>query len=119
MKIQKVGGSAISTDLTVVELSEEDYMAKVAAGEDLVADGVMYVMKPDGGYAFNAYGQRIVGVATPSADADAANKKYVDDEVANAALTAIELNGLGFAITGNKATLEISAITCGTASSAT
>lgn len=101
-------------DLSVVKVTEEEYMAKVADGT-LMADGVLYVISAD---HINAYGQKIVNVAAPEDAADAANKEYVDAEVqkvAASALSAIELNGLEFNISNNKATLNIDIINCGSA----
>ena len=104
------------TDLSVIKVTEDEYMAKVADGT-LLKDGILYVISSD---HINAYGQKIVNVATPTDPGDATNKEYVDTEVkkvADSALSAIELNGLEFDISNNKATLFIGAINCGTATS--
>lgn len=101
-------------DLSVVKITEEDYMEKVADGT-LLKDGVLYVISSD---HINAYGQKIVNLAEPELSSDAATKNYVDTvakSVEDKALSAIELNGLAFDIANNKATLVISAINCGNA----
>ena len=103
-----------ASSLSVIKVTEEEYMAKVADGT-LLKDGVLYVVSAD---HMNAYGQQIVNVADPTADQDAATKKYVDTEVkkvADNALSAIEINGLEFEIVNNRATLEISSINGGNA----
>ena len=84
----------------------------------------------------DAYGQQMKNLAAPTDLSDAANKKYVDDSLTATAhalstdynkkiddiksdksiVKQIELNGLAFDITNNKATLNIDVISCGTAS---
>ena len=84
----------------------------------------------------DAYGQQMKNLAAPADPGDATNKKYVDDSLTATAhvlstdyntkidaikadksvVKEIELNGLAFDITNNKATLNIDVISCGTAS---
>ena len=83
----------------------------------------------------DAYGQQMKNLAAPTDPGDATNKKYVDDSLTATAhalstdyntkidaikadksvVKKIELNGLAFDITNNKATLNIDVISCGTA----
>lgn len=84
----------------------------------------------------DAYGQQMKNLAAPTDPGDATNKQYVDDSLTATAhvlstdyntkidaitsdkkvVKEIELNGLAFDITNNKATLNIDVISCGTAS---
>ena len=84
----------------------------------------------------DAYGQQMKNLGDPTESGDATNKKYVDDSLTATAhvlstdynkkiddiksdksiVKQIELNGLAFDITNNKATLNIDVISCGTAS---
>ena len=84
----------------------------------------------------DAYGQQMKNLGDPTEPGDATNKKYVDDSLTATAhalstdystkivaikedksiVKKIELNGLEFGITNNKATLNIDVISCGTAS---
>ena len=99
-------------NLSVIKVTEEEYMEKVADGT-LLNDGVLYVISSD---HINAYGQKIVNLAEPTISSDAATKNYVDTTVADSRLTAIELNNLSFTIENNKASLNIDVISCGNAS---
>lgn len=98
-------------NLSVIKINEEEYIEKVANGT-LLNDGVLYVISSD---HINAYGQKIVNLAEPTVDSDAATKNYVDTTVADSKLTAIELNNLSFTIENNKASLSIDVISCGNA----
>ena len=84
----------------------------------------------------DAYGQQMKNLAAPTDPGDATNKQYVDDSLTATAhvlstdyntkinaitsdktvVKQIELNGLAFDITNNKAVLSIDVISCGTAS---
>lgn len=98
-------------NLSVLKVTEEEYMEKVADGT-LLNDGVLYVISSD---HINAYGQKIVNLAEPTVSSDAATKNYVDTTVSESKLTAIELNNLSFTIENNKASLNIDVISCGNA----
>lgn len=98
-------------NLSVLKVTEDEYMAKVADGT-LLKDGVLYVISSD---HINAYGQKIVNLAEPTLSSDAATKNYVDTQIADTKLTAIELNNLSFTIENNKATLNVDIISCGNA----
>ena len=80
----------------------------------------LYVVSSD---TFSAYGEKIVNVATPADDTDAANKKYVDDEITKVnelavnAISAISFNGEAFTVTNHVATFTFDAIDCGDANS--
>lgn len=59
-------------------------------------NSTLYIVSSD---TFSAYDEKIVNVAAPTEETDAANKKYVDDEVkkisdlADTGISAITLNG--------------------------
>ena len=94
---------------------------------------MLYVVDSD---IIDAYGQQMKNLAAPTDPGDAANKQYVDEGLTATAhalstdyntkidaitsdktvVKQIELNGLAFDITNNKAVLNIDVISCGTAS---
>ena len=117
--------------LSVVKISKSEFDVKVGSGSPLQGN-VLYVVDSN---IIDAYGQQMKNLADPTELSDATNKKYVDDSLTatahvlstdyNAKIDAItsdksvvkeiELNGLKFDITDNKATLNIDVISCGTA----
>ena len=118
--------------LSVVKISKSEFDAKVGSGSPLQGN-VLYIVDSN---IIDAYGQQMKNLADPTELSDAANKKYVDDSLTATAhvlstdyntkidaitsdksvVKEIELNGLTFDITNNKATLNIDVISCGTAS---
>jgi hypothetical protein len=73
-KVRVDGVSAATLDVRHVDAG--DYHSMVKAGT--LDENTLYVVSSD---TFSAYGEKIVDVATPTNGTDAANKKYVDDEV--------------------------------------
>lgn len=69
------------SNLSVVKLTAEEYYQKVAdyARDNITLnDGTLYVLSSN---EINAYGEKIINVATPTAAADAANKEYIDTRI--------------------------------------
>ena len=64
----------IAPKLEVVHISQEDYHNLVTS--DKIDDSTLYIVSSD---VLNLYGEKIINVATPENDSDAATKKYVDD----------------------------------------
>ena len=60
--------------LEVVHISQEDYHNLVTS--DKIDDSTLYIVSSD---VLNLYGEKIINVATPENDSDAATKKYVDE----------------------------------------
>ena len=104
--------------LNVKHVTGQDYHNLVKAGT--LDKDTLYVVSSD---TFSAYGEKIVNVATPTDDTDAANKKYVDDEITKVnelavnAISAISFNGEAFEVTDHVATFTFDAIDCGDANS--
>lgn len=71
----KLGAYDISyTDLSIVTISDDAYYSLKNDGKLL--SNITYVISSD---RVNAHDERVINVAGPSVDTDAANKKYVDD----------------------------------------
>lgn len=68
------GYSLSSSDLSVVKISEDDYMRLVT--EEQQDDKVLYVVSSDN---LNAKDERVINVAEPIMSSDAATKEYVDN----------------------------------------
>lgn len=104
--------------LNVKHVTGQDYHNLVKAG--ILDDSTLYVVSSD---TFSAYGEKIVNVAAPTEDSDAANKKYVDDEVkkvsdlAANSISAISINGDSFDVADHVASFTFDAIDCGDANS--
>ena len=60
--------------LELVHISQEDYHNLVTS--DKIDDSTLYIVSSD---VLNLYGEKIINVATPENDSDAATKKYVDE----------------------------------------
>jgi hypothetical protein len=60
--------------LEVVHISQDDYHDLVSANK--IDDSTLYIVSSDN---LNVYGEKIINVAYPENDSDAATKKYVDD----------------------------------------
>ena len=60
--------------LEVVHISQDDYHNLVTS--DKIDDSTLYIVSSD---VLNLYGEKIINVATPENDSDAATKKYVDE----------------------------------------
>ena len=116
-----------ATTLSVGHISQDEFYAKVIAGELLSNE--LYVVSSD---YVNAYGEQVRNVAEPTLSNDAATKNYVDVAVAGAAadvtelsgkvgelssnaLTGVTLNGVDFVVASNVASLSIDVISCGNA----
>ena len=74
--LSSTGYSLSSNNLSVVNISEEDYLKLIA--EEQQDDNVIYVVSSDN---LNARNERVVNVAEPIADDDAATKQYVDGKL--------------------------------------
>ena len=109
---------ASAATLNVKHVTGQDYHNLVKAGT--LDNSTLYVVSSD---TFSAYGEKIVNVATPTEDTDAANKKYVDDEVkkvndlAANSISAISINGDSFDVADHVASFTFDAIDCGDANS--
>ena len=62
------------TDLSIVTISDDAYY--ILKNDGKLLSNITYVISSD---RVNAHGDRVINVAEPSVDTDAANKKYVDD----------------------------------------
>lgn len=74
--LDSTGYSLSSSDLSVVGISEEDYLKLVA--DERQDDKILYVVSSDN---LNARNERVVNVAEPITDDDAATKHYVDSSI--------------------------------------
>ena len=74
--LNSTGYSLSSSDLSVVGISEEDYLKLVA--DERQDDKILYVVSSDN---LNARNERVVNVAEPITDDDAATKHYVDGKL--------------------------------------
>lgn len=124
----KALSTAIDNKVKIDDISAATLKVKHVNGQDyhnLVKGGTLdnetlYVVSSD---VFSAYGEKIVNVATPTADTDAANKKYVDDEVKKVndlavnSISAISINGDAFDVTDHVASFTFDVIDCGEANS--
>lgn len=114
--------------LSVLHVSQDEYHQKVVSGT--VLSNELYVVSCD---TFNMYDERIVNLAEPELDSDAATKAYVDSKAASAAediseisgdvdllksnaLTGVTLNGTTFTVENNVASIQIDCIEGGSAS---
>lgn len=71
-----IGGEKTDS-LSVYKVSQDEYHEKVVAGT--IKENEIYMVSSD---TFNMYDERIVNLADPTEDTDAANKAYVDTAVA-------------------------------------
>lgn len=72
------GESGYVQTLNIHKVNNEQYAEALKAG---VTSADLYIVNDD---HLNAYGQKIVNVAEPINNTDAANKQYVDEAIANA-----------------------------------
>ena len=63
------------SDLSVVKVTDEQYAELIGDGTKLLEGTTLYVISSDD---LNVYGQRIINVAAPIENSDAATKEYVD-----------------------------------------
>lgn len=73
--------SNLSTDsLSILRIGHDKFAEKIFNGNTSLSDKILYVVSSDN---LDFYGEKGVNLADPKQPSDAANKKYVDDNINN------------------------------------